>query len=287
MLALVDGRQSRPVSRRKPPSGSRSIKNILDPDGKGRRWRKRHETCACRRHIVPLPPSASSLHVLPISRMSVYIFLTTFFSNPTVGSPFSLSFVIFLSELTCLSKFFIVSLSFFLSLSLFPSFPELPGNVCAFHPEKWIFLFGKKSEKSAYSLHTARGSLLARVQTKRFQTYERRPWARIERKDVERGRKRIESKTAMVAKGKMKTTHLRTRSEREGEIRGGTREARCLSRKVEIWRRQRAKEKGRESEAHPYYMRVPHERRAKSTSNPLTEVNRKKPCVIYRVTLPI
>lgn len=31
-----------------------------------------------------------------------------------------------------------------------------------------------------------------------------------------------------------------------------------------------------ESEAHPYYMRVPHERRAKSTSNPLTEVNRKK-----------
>lgn len=31
-----------------------------------------------------------------------------------------------------------------------------------------------------------------------------------------------------------------------------------------------------ESEAHPYYMRVPHERRAKSTSNPLAEVNREK-----------
>jgi len=36
------------------------------------------------------------------------------------------------------------------------------------------------------------------------------------------------------------------------------------------------KEKKGENEAHPHYMRVPHERRAKSTSNPLTEVNRRK-----------
>lgn len=93
-----------------------------------------------------------------------------------------------------------------LSLSLFPSFPGLSGNVCAFHPEKWIFLFGKKSEKSAYSLHAARGSLLGRVQTKRFQSVRAPAVASstIERKDVERGRKRIESKTAMVAKGKWK-----------------------------------------------------------------------------------
>lgn len=50
--------------------------------------------------------------------------------------------------------------------------------------------------------------------------------------------------------------------------------------------REEKKEEG-ESEAHPYYMRVPHGRRAKSTSNPLTEINRKKARVIYRVTPPI
>lgn len=105
--------------------------------------RKRHETCACLRHIVSL--LVFSFHVLPISRMSVYIFLTTFFPRVPQSARFSPSFVIFLSY----------GHAFSLCFSLFPSFSELPRNACAFHPEKWIFSFGKKSEKSADSLHEA------------------------------------------------------------------------------------------------------------------------------------
>lgn len=82
----------------------------------------------------------------------------------------------------------------------------------------------------------------------------------------------------------MKTTHLRTRSEREGEIGGGERRV-VYPGKWKFDDGSTQRKKG-ESEAHPYYMRVPHERRAK-TSNPLTEVNRKKTRVIYRVTPPI
>lgn len=193
---------NRPVSRRKPPSGSRSIKNIPDPDGKRRR--RRGDTSRTRADdILSLSPSVSSLHVLPISRMSVYIFLTTFFSNPTVGSFLPLAFSLFVSFLSSghAYRVFFFLLCLYLSFILLPSFPELPGNVCAFHPEKWIFSFGKKSEKSAYSLQAARGSLLARVQTKRFRAsaVARRT---IEKKGVEGGGKRIESKTATVAKGK-------------------------------------------------------------------------------------
>lgn len=131
---------------------------------------------------LSLSPSISSLHMLPISRMSVYIFLTTFFSNPYSQSSFLshlFSFVIFLSS-THVYRVFSLCLSF----SALPSFPSY-GNVCrVFHPEKWIFLFGKKAKKARirYTLHE--GALLARVQTKRFQTYERRPW----REERRRGR---------------------------------------------------------------------------------------------------
>lgn len=74
--------------------------------------------------------------------------------------------------------------------------------------------------------------------------------------------------------GKMKTTHLRTRSEREGKVEGGERHV--VSPESGNLTTGSAQRRKRESEAHPYYMRVPHERRAKSTSNPLTEVNREK-----------
>lgn len=96
-------------------------------------------------------PSVSSLHVLPISRMSVYIFLTTFFleshSRLAVFSPAFLfhRFRYLSFERTCLSSLFIVALSLFLSPSFFPR--SFPRNACAFHPEKWIFLFGKKGRK--------------------------------------------------------------------------------------------------------------------------------------------
>lgn len=120
--------------------------------------RRSHETCACRRHIVSLPLGFLPPRVTDLADVGLHIFNHFFLESHSRLVPFSL----FLSlsrypffERTCLSGLFIVSLSLF--LSPLSSFPELPGNVCAFHPEKWIFSFGKKSEKSAYSLHAARG----------------------------------------------------------------------------------------------------------------------------------
>lgn len=79
----------------------------------------------------------------------------------------------------------------------------------------------------------------------------------------------------------MKTTHLRTR--REGETGG----ERCLSRKVEILDDGSARERDEKGEqSGTLIMRVSHERGAESTSNPLTEGDRKS-CVIYRVMPPI
>lgn len=164
--------------------------------------------------------------------MSVYIFLTTFFFRIPQSAHFSFPLVIFLSRgRVPISSLFIMLLS--LSLSFLRAPPE---RVRAFCPEKWIFSFGKKkSEKSADSLHEARGSRFwsacKRSSTER--TNKRQPGQRerAEEKGVAGGGGRIQSKTAMVAEGKMKTTHLRERREREGET---GEEKRVVSRKVEI-----------------------------------------------------
>ncbi|KAL0099213.1 hypothetical protein PUN28_020055 [Cardiocondyla obscurior] len=86
--------------------------------------------------------------------------------------------------------FFFFTVSLLPRLSLLPSFPELPGNVCAFHPEKWIFSFGKKRMKKArIPIPNVRASAVA---------------SRMTREEGCRrgGGRRIESKTATVAKGK-------------------------------------------------------------------------------------
>jgi len=92
-----------------------------------------------------LSPSISSLHVLPISRMSVYIFLTTFFLILTVKarsfpscSP-SLSF--FRAHMP-VESFHCASLS--LPFLLFPSY----GNVYAFFtPKSGYFCLEKKKKR--------------------------------------------------------------------------------------------------------------------------------------------
>lgn len=79
------------------------------------------------------------------------------------------------------------------SLSFLLSFSALPRNACAFHPEKWIFSFGKKSEKSADSLHEARGGsrlVRARKRSDAERTNERtsaRTERMVEQKGVEGG----------------------------------------------------------------------------------------------------
>lgn len=100
--------------------------------------RKRHETRACRRHIVS--PSVSSLHVLPISRMSVYIFLTTFFSQIPQSARFSPSFVIFLSNGHAY-RVFLLRLSFLLSLCY-------PGTRARFTPKSGYFRSEKRAKKA-------------------------------------------------------------------------------------------------------------------------------------------
>ena len=150
-----------------------------------------------------LSPSISSLHVLPISRMSVYIFLTTFFLILTVKarsfpscSP-SLSF--FRAHMP-VESFHCASLS--LPFLLFPSY----GNVYAFFTPKsgYFCLEKKKSEKSAYSLHAARGCASGPCANEAVPNVRASAVARrtTQRKGVEGGGKRIGSKTAMVAKGK-------------------------------------------------------------------------------------
>lgn len=76
----------------------------------------------------------------------------------------------------------------------------------AFHPEKWIFSFEKKGEKSVDSLHEARGGSFWSAY-KRSTRYVERTSTGAERTNGIRGllvggEERIESKTAMVAKGK-------------------------------------------------------------------------------------
>lgn len=155
--------------------------------------------------------------------MSVYIFLTTFFfksHSRLVPSSLTLFLFRYLSfERTCLSSLFIVALSLFLSPS---SFPKLPRNACAFHPEKWIFLFGKKAKKVRirYTLHEGRFWPACKRSGSERTSVGRSKENDTEKKGVEGRGKRIGSKTAM---GKMKTTHLRTRSEREGKVEGGER----------------------------------------------------------------
>lgn len=146
MLALDDRKRSRSVSRRKPPSGSRSIKNILDPDGKRRRWRRRHETCACRRHIVSLTLGFLPPRVTDLADAGLHIFNHFFLESRSrlVPLSFTFSFVVFLLSGHAYRVFFYY---LYLPFSLLPSFSELSGNVCAFHPEKWIFSFGKKERK--------------------------------------------------------------------------------------------------------------------------------------------
>lgn len=172
--------------------------------------------------------------VTDLAEMSVYIFLTTFFPRIPQSTHFSPSFVIFLSYGHAYRAF---SLRF----SLFPSFSELPRNACAFHPEKWIFSFGKKSEKSADSLHEARGgSLLVRGRKRsdaeRTNVGQNRENGRTEgcwRKGSRRGRGERRERESRVKQ---------RRSRRENENHASAYEERgwnwgrerCLSRKVEI-----------------------------------------------------
>lgn len=100
-----------------------------------------------------LPPRFLPPRVTDLADVGLHIFNHFFPPNPTVSLPLSLSS--FRTDMPIEP--------FSLRFSLFPSFSELPRNACAFHPEKWIFSFGKKSEKSADSLHEAQGgSLLVR-----------------------------------------------------------------------------------------------------------------------------
>lgn len=174
----------------------------------------------------------------------------------------------------------------FYIVSLLPPFPELPGNACARSiPKSGYFRSEKKSEKKRV--------FVTRCTRVRF-------WPACKRSGSERtsvgrgeegcrgGREReLGVKQRWSRRENENHTHLRTRSEREGKIGGGERHVVSPRKwKFDDGSTRGKKEEG-ESEAHPYYMRVPHGRRAKSTSNPLTEINRKKARVIYRVTPPI
>lgn len=249
--------------------------------------RKRHETCACLRHIVS--PFVSSLHVLPISRMSVYIFLTTFFPRIPQSTRFSPSYLPFVR--ICLSSLFIA----FLSLSLFPSFSELPRNACAFHPEKWIFLFGKKSEKSADSLHEVRGGSLLIRGRKRSDAERTNVGQNRENGRTEGCWRKGSSRRGREERRERESRVKQRRSRRENENHASAYEERgwnwgrerCLSRKVEILGDGGKEiERERERTKRSLIMRVLHERGTESTSKPLTEGDRKS-CVIYRVTPPI
>lgn len=245
--------------------------------------REMRETRACRWHIVSLC----------ISYFSPLFFLSLSFPFPCVTDLVDVGLHIFnhfflrilqstrlsLPRMCLLSLFHYTSISF----SLLPS-PSYPRNARASHPEKWIFSFGKKGEKSIDSLHKARGSLAVRVQamrgTERTPAVAKRKRRMRQKGAEERQKTGVKQRRSYI--GKMKTAHLRTRSERDrvkSRVKGGKRERERERRVVSPgkWKFDDGRAARRQGvEHHPYYARVPHERGAKSTSNPLTEGNGRR-----------
>lgn len=126
-------------------------------------------------HCLSLPLGFHPPCVTDLADVSLHIFNHFFLKSHSRLVPSSLTLFLFryLSfERTCLSSLFIVALSLFLSPS---SFPKLPRNACAFHPEKWIFLFGKKAKKVRirYTLHE--GRFWPACKRSGSEAYERRP----------------------------------------------------------------------------------------------------------------
>lgn len=151
-MAVLDDRRrrSRPVSRwRKPPSGSQSIKNILDPDckkddedGEGDTRHARADDTHCLFLSGGfLPPCVTDL-----ADVGLHIF--NYFFLESHNQPFSFFLFRYLSfERTCLLSFFIMFLSLFPSLSclLFQNYPK----TCArFTPKSGYFRSEKKAKKA-------------------------------------------------------------------------------------------------------------------------------------------
>lgn len=252
------------------------IKNIFDPDGKRWRWRgedtrraRADDTLSFSLPLGFLPPCVTDL-----ADVGLHIFNHFFLKSHSRSVPFSLALFPFLfrylsPKRTC--RVFLLRLH--LSFSL-PSFPELIPERVRISPRKVdIFVRKKKRKKRVFVTRCTRVASGPRANEAASNVWSAATARRTtERKGVSKGKGReLEVKQR---RGKWKPRIcVRGASER---VKLDGVERRVVSPGKWKFDDGSAQRRKRESEAHPYYMRVPHERRAKSTSNLLTEVNRKK-----------